>query len=355
MAGMYPSKQQCSAPFNPCAESNAILACSFAIAPEFTSFAIAKKSAPKAPAKSALASKLASSAASAPKPTDDKHEILRRTTEAAQMSLQKEEIQAMNKALEEDPTLFDYDEFHEELQPQLQTKRKPLTGNARYGYGITVSETRTSKGANEPAPQHQYIESLLAKARDRETERELVLERQRHRENLKYEEVHGKMESFVTPEYQAKLAEDQQKRDELDRKEAKEQSGASMSNFYANMSRQTFGDSDERPDRQSDSHESKQPSGDSSHRDSDFNQHRRDQDSPTHDKQANGDSERKDLGDLPSSAGPTSATGLRQRPTLTGSTVRKPRRHTDEMVEEAKSRYQQRQALRALTQAQATN
>lgn len=325
-----------------------------ALAPEFTGFAIAKKAAPKAPAKSALASKLASSAAKAPAPTEDKHEILRRTTEAAQMSLQKEDIEKMNKALEEDPSLFDYEDYHEEMQPQLQTKKKPLTGNARYGYGITVSEARTSKGASEPAPQHQYIESLLAKARDRETERELVLERQRHRENLKYEETHGPMESFVTPEYLAKLAEDQKKRDELDRKESKEQSGASMSNFYANMSRQTFGDSEARHDRQSETSDSKHTLTHSHDREDDDSRYKHEGDAKTRDEQANNDSGRDGPTDLPSNSAPTSATGLRQRPNLTGSTVRKPRRHSDDMVEEAKLRYQQRQALRALTQAQPT-
>lgn len=316
--------------------------------PEFSGFAITKKAAPKAPATSALASKLASKAASAPKPTEDKHEMLRRTTEAAQITLQKEDIQKMNEALEADPTTFDYDDFYEDMQPKLLTKKKPVTGNARYGYGITIAEKSTSNGSSSAAPQSLYIDSLLSKARDREMERELVLERQRHKENQKYEEMHGATESFVTPEYQAKLDEDQRKREELDRKEAREQSGSSSSNFYANLSRQTFGDpSDASHGLESQLKSSSRDGSDSKAYREDYRDSRRNEDSNGRERSEYDNFDKSDDKSASVGATPSSAAIPKPKTSLIAENTRKPRRHTDEMIEEAKRQYQQRQALRA--------
>lgn len=261
------------------------------------------------------------------------------------MSLRQDDIQKMNQALEEDPTTFDYDDVYEEMQPKLQTKKKPVTGNARYGYGITVSEKGTSKASSDTGPQSRYIETLLSKAKDRETERELVLERQRHKENMKYEEMYGPTESFVTPEYQAKLDEDQRKREELERRDAQGQSGASMANFYANMRRQTFGDSSEAPQSPpSGTHRSLSPEKTSTRDDKTLDAPKNNENENGHDEEQNTTSKENEH---PHPSAPASATGIRPKASLIASSVRKPRRHTDEMIEAAKLRYEQRQALRS--------
>lgn len=302
----------------------------------FSGFAITKKATPKAATQSSLAS---ASKLSAPKTSihaEDKHESLRRTTEAAQVGLKKDDIESMAKALEEDPTAFDYDDIYEEMQPQLQTKKKPATGNARYGYGITVGDGK-AKAAGASTGQSRYIEALLSKARDRESERELVKERQIHRENMKYEEQFGSTESFVTPEYQAKLAADRQKREELEAKDRRDASTSSMASFYTNLARATVGGSTLAPE--ADQEEDLRPAQAPSQPRSDP----RKADSTTqHDRPAVQASNLEFVEE--STTEPSSASKPRQ--SLIAENTRKPRRHTDEMIESAKARYHQRQQRR---------
>lgn len=340
MSGTYPISRTCLLSFLLTNE----LFC-FHSAPEFTGFAIANKSSPKPPVTSALASKLASSNIKKESLDDNKHEMLRRVTEASQIGVRKEDLKEMDRALEEDPTAFDYDDIYEEMQPKLQTKRKAPVGNARYGYGITVSEKGTSKETSEPAPQSRYIQSLLSKARDRETEREMVLERQRHRENMKFEEKFGETESFVTPEYMAKMTEDQKKRDEMDAKEARERSsGTAMSNFYASLSgKSSDGDSgSRRQDPQSELPTRSEDRGRG-------NSNRRSEERPIDDEEERFEQKRIASPEEEEEEHSSSKTSEVHRKTVSRivKPERRPRRHTEEMVEEAKKRFQIRQAMRS--------
>lgn len=257
-------------------------------------------------------------------------------TEAAQIELKKEDIEKMNAALEEDPTLFDYGDYYDEMQSKMQAKKKPVTGNATYGYGITVPEMSKSKGSSGSAQQSRYIDGLLAKARERDVERELVLERQRHKENQKYEEMYGETESFVTPEYMLELELKRKQQEEIDRRDA--QSG-SVTNFYANLRSATVGNNSEAfsadvpaPSKVSptfsDSKSPKVPISDEDdaiHRISEPGQPEQDSESESNIQKPS-----------------------QPRASLLAVTTRKPRRHTDQMIEDAKERYRQRQLQRTI-------
>jgi coiled-coil domain-containing protein 55 len=307
----------------------------------FSGFSIAKKPAAKPAGKSNLAaSSTFSSTKEASKPID-KHEELRRVTEAAKVELQKEDLKAIESALEEDPTLFDYSEYYDEMHSKMQSKKKPVTGNAKYGYGITLSSSGTSKASTDATPQSRYIDSLLLKARERESERELVMERQRHKENQKYEEMFGSTESFVTPEYQAKLEEDQRKREELERRDRQEAGISSMANFHTNLRRATLGgDSDAlSANEHSSSSQNRQ-----SHEFHPSNDDKLDHSHKSDSKNVEDEAESNDDYDVSHPSEPPSI----PRQSLIALTTRKPRRHTDEMIDAAKQRYQLRKEQRSL-------
>jgi coiled-coil domain-containing protein 55 len=310
----------------------------------FSGFAIAKKPSSKPVQQSSLAG---TSKLGAPKPierNEDRHEAFKRTTEAAQVSLKKEDIESMNKALEEDPTAFDYDDVYEEMQPTLSTKKKHVTGNARFGYGITVSESK-SKASSESQPQSRYIDSLLSKAREREVERSMAQERQIHRENMKYEEQFGATESFVTPEYLAKMEEDRKRLEELDARDRQE---SSPGNFYSNMRRATLGGPsvpDLNPAAPSSS--STQVSHSVPSRPSPSTL------PSTSDSHRNNERTSQDQHDFDTSSLTPSDKLQAPRQSLIAENQRKPRRHTEQMIEEAKKRYQMRKERRTQTGVQA--
>lgn len=315
----------------------------FFTASGFSGFAMAKNPASKPAVQSSLASKLPQPTTKSSIHAEDKHEALRKTTEAAQIGLRKEDVEAMNKALEEDPTVFEYGDFEEEFQPKLQSRKKPLTGNAKYGYGITIADSSRSTGSSSSAPQSKYIDNLLQKAREREAERDMVFERQQHKENMRYEELHGPTESFITPEYQAKLEEDARIRAEIERKDRKDASASNIGSFYTNLNRSIIAGSSSLPQ---DDNGGNNPTASSSSQ-------------TLADREAegvplpSGASRRDELAQqTPSSSMPSRAKDLeitqptQPRQSLIAKSARKPRRHTEEMIESAKQRYLHRQQLR---------
>nr|CAI5853812.1 unnamed protein product [Callosobruchus analis] len=113
-------------------------------------------------------------------------------------SLKKQEKLNQNKALEEDPTVYQYDEVYDEIDK----KRK---------------ETKLARKDIDRKP--KYINRLLAAAEKRKRENERRIERQVQKEREEEGEMFKDKESFITSAYKKKLEEmkaleEQEKREE---------------------------------------------------------------------------------------------------------------------------------------------
>ncbi|XP_017888976.1 nuclear speckle splicing regulatory protein 1 isoform X2 [Ceratina calcarata] len=129
----------------------------------------------------------------------------------------------MQKALKEDPTIFQYDEVYEDIE-----KKKDQ-----------------SKGVRDEKKKPKYIQNLLKAAERRKKEQEYRIERMVQKEREAEGEMYADKESFVTSAYRAKLEEFKKLEEEennMDRLEAigdvrKQQD---MSGFYRHLYEQTI-------------------------------------------------------------------------------------------------------------------
>jgi len=135
------------------------------------------------------------------------------------------------KALEEDPTIFQYDEIYDEMQEKKEEKKQAPT---------------------EKKP--KYINQLLrsAELRKLETERRTERKIQKEREN-EGDEFKDK-ESFITPAYQAKLEERKQQEAEERLKDQMEAAldvtkQRDLGGFYRHMYNQTFAEKTNETDK----------------------------------------------------------------------------------------------------------
>ncbi|RRT54428.1 hypothetical protein B296_00035208 [Ensete ventricosum] len=117
---------------------------------------------------------------------DDEDDIEREISRQASKnkSLQKIEEQH-KKAMEEDPSVFDYDGVYDEMKGQIARPK------------VQDRTERKSK----------YIETLMEKAKQREREHEIVYERKLLKERSKDDHLFADKEKFVTGAYKKKLAE----------------------------------------------------------------------------------------------------------------------------------------------------
>ncbi|XP_065017802.1 uncharacterized protein LOC135644259 [Musa acuminata AAA Group] len=124
---------------------------------------------------------------------DDEDDIEREISRQASnnKSLQKIEEQH-KKAMEEDPSVFDYDGVYNEMKEKI-TRPK-----------VQDRTKRKSK----------YIETLMEKAKQREREHEIVYERKLLKERSKDDHLFADKEKFVTSAYKKKLAEQEKWLDE---------------------------------------------------------------------------------------------------------------------------------------------
>ncbi|KAJ6815711.1 nuclear speckle splicing regulatory protein 1-like [Iris pallida] len=106
---------------------------------------------------------------------------------AKNKALQKVEEQH-KKALEEDPSVFDYDGVYDDMKEQIARPK------------IQDRAERKSK----------YIETLMQKAKEREREHEIIYERKQIKERNKDDHLFVDKEKFVTSAYKKKLAEREQ-------------------------------------------------------------------------------------------------------------------------------------------------
>ncbi|KAG9443256.1 hypothetical protein H6P81_014596 [Aristolochia fimbriata] len=113
------------------------------------------------------------------------------------------------KALEEDPSVFDYDGVYDDMKQKMA---QPL---------MKDRQERKSK----------YIEKLMAKARVREREHEIVYERKLAKERSKDDHLFAEKEKFVTSAYKKKLAEQAEWLEEERLRQLREEKEDLCSNF----------------------------------------------------------------------------------------------------------------------------
>ncbi|KAK2431908.1 hypothetical protein P8452_44989 [Trifolium repens] len=106
----------------------------------------------------------------------------------------KDVEEQQKKALEEDPTIFDYDGVYEKMKEKVA---RPL---------IQDREERKPK----------YIQNLIQKAKEREQYREIVYEKKIAKERSKDDHLFADKDKYITEAYRRKLAE-REKQMELER------------------------------------------------------------------------------------------------------------------------------------------
>ncbi|WVY93520.1 hypothetical protein V8G54_032608 [Vigna mungo] len=117
---------------------------------------------------------------------DDDNDVEREIAlQASKNKRLKEVEEQQKKALEEDPSVFDYDGVYDKMKAK---ETRPLTQDR---------EERKPK----------YIENLMKKAKEREQYREIVYEKKIAKERSKDDHIYADKDKFVTEAYRKKLAE----------------------------------------------------------------------------------------------------------------------------------------------------
>ena len=154
---------------------------------------------------------------------------------AEQAALRSRAEKAISSATNAGSNVYDYDAEYESF------------GHSNADNSNAPEKGRASK-ANDAKPESKYIQNLLQKAKERNYEREIVMERKIAREQAQEEEANeeymGK-DKFVTKSYKKKLQEREvwlqqeekkQKREEVE-DVTKKAAGAAIMGFYGNLSR----------------------------------------------------------------------------------------------------------------------
>ncbi|KAG6629613.1 nuclear speckle splicing regulatory protein 1-like [Carya illinoinensis] len=172
---------------------------------------------------------------------EDEDNVEREISRQASKNKSLKDIEEQQKkALEEDPTVFDYDGVYDEMKQKAVLPR------------VQDREERKSR----------YIQLLKEKTKEREQYREVVFERKIAKERSKDDHLYADKDKFVTGAYKRKL-EEQAKWMEEERKrelrEAKEDvtKKSDLSDFYFNLGKNVaFGANDtelRKPEKQADS------------------------------------------------------------------------------------------------------
>lgn len=123
---------------------------------------------------------------------------------------------------DDDEAVYDYDNWKETEEQQKAQSRA------------------ASKAQQQDAPQSRYIEQLLEKAKERQFEREKMLDRKIAKENAAEEALYGDTEAFVTGAYAAKLEERKAKEAALRKQDAQDDANdvtrkKDFTGFYRNL------------------------------------------------------------------------------------------------------------------------
>lgn len=132
------------------------------------------------------------------------------------------------KALEEDPSVFDYDGVYDEMKEKIVRPKL-----------VDRSEKKS-----------KYIELLMHKAKEREQEHEIIYERKLAKERSKEEDLYKDKDKYVTSAYKKKLAEREKWMEEERLRKLREEKDdvtkkSDISDFYFNLSKNVaFGAND---------------------------------------------------------------------------------------------------------------
>ena len=143
--------------------------------------------------------------------------------------LKKQAKIQMSKALEEDPTVFQYDEVYDDIEKKKEVEKE-------------------SKKDIDRKP--KYVHNLLKAADERQKEFERRIERQVQKEREAEGDMYADKESFVTSAYRKKMEEIAKQEEEEARKAQIEaaldvRKQNNMDGFYRHLYRQTMGEEKE--------------------------------------------------------------------------------------------------------------
>lgn len=165
---------------------------------------------------------------------DDEAESQLARAQAKKHSTVPEEYAQGVTALDED--VLDYDSWKDhEIESAAAEKAKARSAR------IAGSAASSSSGVHAGAPaQPKYISSLLQKAKEREIERDRIIERKLAREQAEEEAVYGDKEKFVTTAYRARLEERSRLEEQARRSDAADAAQdvtkrGDLNEFYRNM------------------------------------------------------------------------------------------------------------------------
>ncbi|KAK6235249.1 hypothetical protein SCA6_010586 [Theobroma cacao] len=150
---------------------------------------------------------------------DDDDDVEREISRQASKNKSLKEIEEQHrKALEEDPSVFDYDGVYDEMKEKVVRPR------------VQDREERQSK----------YIHNLIKKAEQRKWEQEIVYERKLVKERSKEDHLYADKDKFVTSAYKKKLAEQAKWMEEERLRQLREEKDdvtkkSDLSDFYFNL------------------------------------------------------------------------------------------------------------------------
>ncbi|XVF05096.1 hypothetical protein REPUB_Repub05bG0141900 [Reevesia pubescens] len=177
---------------------------------------------------------------------DDDDDVEREISRQASKNKSLKEVEEQHKkALEEDPSVFDYDGVYDEMKEKVVRPR------------LQDREERKSK----------YIQNLIKKAEQRKWEQEIVYEKKLAKERSKEDHLYADKDKFVTSAYKKKLAEQAKWMEEERLRQLWEEKDdvtkkSDLSDFYFNLGRNVaFGankDGPRKPEMHTESSKSKE-------------------------------------------------------------------------------------------------
>ncbi|KAK8655238.1 hypothetical protein V6N13_107826 [Hibiscus sabdariffa] len=163
---------------------------------------------------------------------DDDDDVEREISRQASKNKALKDVEEQHKkALEEDPSVFDYDGVYDEMKEKVVRPR------------VQDREERKPK----------YIHNLMKKAEQRKWEQEIVYERKLVKERSKEDHLYADKDKFVTSAYKKKLAEQAKWMEEERLRQLREEKEdvtkkSDLSDFYFNLGKNVaFGANEEKP------------------------------------------------------------------------------------------------------------
>ncbi|XP_057521689.1 uncharacterized protein LOC130801813 [Amaranthus tricolor] len=152
---------------------------------------------------------------------DDDDDVEREISrQAAKNKSLKDVEEQYKKALEEDPSIFDYDGAYDDMKAKVAQP----------------------KAQDREQRQPKYIQALMEKAKRREREQEIVYERKLAKERSQEDHLFADKDKFVTSAYKRKLAEQEKWKEEERLRELREERDdvtkkSDITDFYFNLAK----------------------------------------------------------------------------------------------------------------------